>query len=149
MRRSRIGELLSGMVPLSDHDVEEILQEQKGTGRRFGEIAMSWGLCEPEHVWRAWCSQTGDRLERVQLDRIGIDSQATAVLSRAEALAHHAVPVRVFDHLIVVALSDPAEQTSLRGHLQAPDREIKFVLADPIEIEWAIATHYQPLAVSA
>src|SRR5690606_22588994 len=148
MRRTRIGELLRGMVPLTDHDVEEILHEQKGTGKRFGEIALSWGLCEPEHVWRAWCSQTGDRLERVHLDRVGVDSQATSVLSREEALRNRAIPVRVFEHLIVVAISDTAEQETLRNELEQPDLEIKFVLADPIEIDWAIETYYQPLVTA-
>src|SRR5439155_6477219 len=58
--RARIGELLSRMVPLSGHDVEEILQEQSATRRRFGEIALAWGLCKPEHVWDAWGQQSTD-----------------------------------------------------------------------------------------
>ena len=49
--RARIGELLRKMVPLSRHDIEEILQEQTSTRRRFGDIALAWGLVKPEHVW--------------------------------------------------------------------------------------------------
>ena len=40
-RRARMGELLSRMVPLSGHDVEEILEEQNSNRRKFGEIALS------------------------------------------------------------------------------------------------------------
>src|SRR5438046_1826862 len=84
-RRARIGELLSRMVPLSGHDVEEILQEQSATRRRFGEIALAWGLCRPEHVWDAWCQQSENGTETVDLDKIGIDSQAAAMLPAALA----------------------------------------------------------------
>ena len=38
-QKPRIGELLSQMVPLDGQDVDEILQEQGVTRRRFGEIA--------------------------------------------------------------------------------------------------------------
>ena len=58
VRRARIGELLSRIVPLSGHDVEEILEEQSANRRKFGEIALAWGLCRPEHVWDAWCQQS-------------------------------------------------------------------------------------------
>jgi len=137
------------MVPLSEHDVEEILHEQKSCGKRFGEIAMAWGLCEPEHVWRAWCQQTGDRLERVHLDRIGIDAQATGLLTRQQAITHRAIPVRHFSSLIVLAIADPAEQAYLVDALTPLGKQVKFVLAEPMEIDWAIETYYAPLAASA
>jgi hypothetical protein len=147
--RRRMGELLKGMVPMTDQDVQEILEEQRSSGRRFGEIAMAWGLCEPEHVWLAWCNQAGRQLERVRLLHIGVDAQAPNVLSRAMAERHTAIPVRVFDRLVVVAIADPAQQQSLRNHLQTPGREVRFVLAHPADIQWAIDVYYQPLAVSA
>src|SRR5439155_13147358 len=84
-RRARFGELLSRMVPLSGHDVEEILQEQNANRRRFGEIALAWGLCRPEHVWDAWAQQNADGNELVDLEQIGIDAQAAAMLSPDDA----------------------------------------------------------------
>src|SRR5690606_33165915 len=104
MGRDRIGQLLRQMVPLSEHDIEEILHEQAHSGRRFGEIAMEWGLCESEHVWRAWCDQTGDELEHVDLDRLGIDAQAIEALPRDVATRCRAVPLRRFDDLLIIAL---------------------------------------------
>src|SRR2546423_848682 len=53
----RFGEILGRLVNLSGHDVNEILEEQNATHQRFGEIALSWGLCAPEDVWQAWCDQ--------------------------------------------------------------------------------------------
>lgn len=149
MGRARIGELIGKMVPLSAQDVEEILLEQKSSRRRFGDIAISWGLCEPEHVWRAWCGQTGDHLERVELGLVGIDTQSLGFMTREMAIRHCAIPVRSFDHLLVIAITDPAQQGPLSAALAGCQREVKFVLASTLEIEWAIERYYPAMAASA
>src|SRR3954468_15404046 len=112
-RRARFGELLSRMVPLSGHDVEEILQEQTANRRRFGEIALAWGLCRPEHVWDAWCQQSADGIDIVDLEQIGIDAQAAAMLSSDVARQLGVIPVRVLNDAALLATADaPSEQAS-------------------------------------
>src|SRR5678816_132863 len=101
--RPRIGELLSRMVPLSCHDVEGILQEQAANRRRFGEIALAWGLCRPEHVWDAWCQQSADGAEIVDLEQIGIDAQAAAMLPAETARQMSVIPVRVLSDAALLA----------------------------------------------
>jgi hypothetical protein len=84
MATKRIGEILSQLVPLSGHDVEEILHEQtvSKTRKSFGDIALSMGLCRPEHVTRAWCKQLIDGPPRkIDLDRTGVDTQALSHIS--------------------------------------------------------------------
>ncbi|MGH7176342.1 MAG: hypothetical protein ACREJC_03080, partial [Tepidisphaeraceae bacterium] len=81
----RIGELLSRLVPLSTHDIDEILHEQSSTRKPFGAIALSMGLCRPEHVWRAWCGQLDDVLPTVDLDTFGVDAQALSFVPAATA----------------------------------------------------------------
>ncbi|HEY0009115.1 MAG TPA: hypothetical protein VGB55_10365, partial [Tepidisphaeraceae bacterium] len=53
----RIGQILSRSVPLTEHDLEEILQEQKVTRQRFGDAALALGMVQPKHVWDAWMQQ--------------------------------------------------------------------------------------------
>src|SRR3954463_10033270 len=96
MSHRRIGQLLSTLVPLSDQDVEEVLEEQNLSRRRFGDIAVEWGLCKPGHVWKAWARQDDTPPLRVDLDKMGIDAQATANLSREMALRCGAMPIRSF-----------------------------------------------------
>src|SRR6187401_2835409 len=83
----RFGELLGRFVPLSGHDVYEILEEQSSSGRRFGQIALGWGLCRPPHVWEAWSLQLGGRTPRIDLAKFGIDAQSTDHLPGATAAA--------------------------------------------------------------
>ncbi len=142
MQRSRIGELLSRIVPLSNHDVEEILQEQSGTHRRFGEIALAWGLCQPEHVWNAWCRQLAQGIEKVDLDQVGIDAQAVGILSADVARELKVLPVRISGDVAIVATSgDETPKFEARlAHLVG--RRVMFVRADPKQLHQFIETYY-------
>ena len=63
------------MGKLSSHDIDEILQEQQSGShsKTFGEIALTWGLCQPEHIWKAWSNQLSAGFDQVDLQTFGID----------------------------------------------------------------------------
>lgn len=142
MPRQKIGELLRRHVPLTVHDIDEILHEQSHTQRRFGDVAMSLGLCTPQDVWRAWCEQVRDSIEHVDLDHLGIDAQAVTVFP-AE-LAHHctAVPVRCTETHLVVATTDDAFDLAVAEVPQALHRRIRFVIAPESQVRAALAKYY-------
>lgn len=143
--KPRIGELLSQLVELSGHDVEEILHEQQATQLRFGEIALSWGLCQPEHVWSAWCRQVGDgsaEIEHVDLDRNGIDAQAVALLDANVAKAFRVIPIRTDGQEVVLA-SEAALTDRVKDELrESLKRNLKFVTAARKQIDAAIDAYY-------
>lgn len=137
------GELLGRLVRLSSHDVCEILEEQSGSRRRFGQIALSWGLCEAQHVWQAWANQLHGRTPRIDLEKTGIDTQATLHLPAALAARLGVIPVRSIDGRLIVAVSQsalaPAAEALATGGFS---QQICFVLSDPRQIEQAIQTYY-------
>ena len=142
--RPRMGELLGEIVPLSGHDVEEILNEQHTTNRRFGEIALSWGLCQPEHVWSAWCRQVenASRNETVDLDRVGIDAQAVALLPGESAHVFRAIPIRTSDAEVVVASDAPLSERAREELGRLLKKHVKFVMATKQQIDAAIEVYY-------
>ncbi|MGB7158956.1 MAG: hypothetical protein WBD40_12865 [Tepidisphaeraceae bacterium] len=140
--RPRMGELLSRMVELSGHDVEEILHEQGTSRRRFGEIALSWGLCQPEHIWSAWCLQVREGLESIDLDRDGIDAQAVALLSADAARVFRAIVIRRGENEIVVASADPLGERSREELRKLLGTKVKFVLAPKRQIDAALEAYY-------
>jgi hypothetical protein len=143
MSGKRIGERLSNMVPLSGHDIEEILSEQSVTGNRFGDIALRLGLCSPEHVWRAWSSQLAEKPQRVNLDEFGIDAQAAAHLRREIAVRYHVMPVRVLGDELVIAVDEAAYPEVARQLLALlQTTRLIFVLSTHAEIARAIRTYY-------
>ena len=147
-RRARFGELLSRMVPLSGHDVEEILSEQNANRRKFGDIALSWGLCKPEHVWDAWVQQSchhGDAA--VDLEKVGVDAQAAALLPGDVARRLGVLPVRAATDAVLVATADTAPEHAAEALTELLHRRIKFVRADRDQLTRMIDLYYpQPTA---
>ena len=82
------GECLGKVVRLSAHDIAEIMEHQAATRRRFGEIALSWGLCRPQHVWQAWWDQLSLHTPHVDLTKLGIDAQAVLVADIQGQVTH-------------------------------------------------------------
>jgi hypothetical protein len=142
MEQLRIGELLSRIIPLSDHDVEEILNEQSASNRRFGDIALSMGLCKPEHILKAWLNQLETQMQRIDLARVGVDVQATMFLPVDQARELLALPVRQLDNELLVAVAhvtDPAIATKLE---QLTGKRVKLVLVEEDALRNAIERYY-------
>lgn len=138
----RIGELLSRIIPLTDHDVEEILHEQAATNQKFGDIALSLGLCQPEHILRAWLNQLETRTDRVNIERLGVDVQALAHVSRDLARRHQALPVRAIDGDVLVAVCRVPDVQTLAELEACAGCRVKLVLADEAELVAAIERYY-------
>ena len=147
-RRARFGELLSRLVPLSGHDIEEILQEQSANRRKFGDIALSWGLCKPEHIWDAWAEQSAHGGELVDLEKVGVDAQAAALLAADVARSLNVIPVRMASDIVLVATSQLAPDRAAAETLATlMHRRVKFVHADVEQLRRMIDMYYpQPTA---
>lgn len=140
----KIGQLLSEIVPLSMHDVEDILQEQKSTRQRFGDAALSLGMVMPEHVWRAWISQIEADGDQVDLDEVGVDSQAVDELPSHVAKKHLVLPIRAAGNELLIACEhalDDADRKHVQKHLH---RHAVFILARSGQVEDAISHYHRP-----
>jgi type IV pilus assembly protein PilB len=142
MDRQRMGELLARLGQLTPHDIDEILAEQRHTRQRFGQIAVSLGFCQPEHVWSAWCSQLNGRIEPVDLDSIGIDAQAVEFLPRDLALSLRAMPVRVWEGQLVIAVGDISRAPCVAELGRRVGLQVKCVLAPDEQVEAALNEYY-------
>jgi type IV pilus assembly protein PilB len=146
----RIGQVLEQMGKLSGHDIDEILHEQSslGASKTFGEIALTWGLCEPEHIWKAWANQLGEGVDKVDLETIGIDAQAVSRLPRELASRFCAMPVRVCDNELVIAVSDASHAALFEDLEHVIHARPRFVLADAGQIREMIGQYYPPIAMA-
>jgi len=142
MSRRRIGEILEQIVPLSGHDIEEILQEKRAKQCRFGEAAISLGMAQPQHVWDAWSTQLSHEIQTIDLDVVGVDMQAVSLLPRDAAWKFGAMPVRLSHSEILIATTDLClEETSIA--LPAIlNRKVQFVLAAKDQILRALQRYY-------
>ena len=152
MRTDRIGDILSRIIPLSGHDIEEILQEQRYSHRPFGDIALSMGLCQPSDIWQAWSGQLDGPdggIKQIDLDAFGVDSQAVDLMSADDARRWTAIPVRVFGDALVVAV-DAAELSRARQNVRArPGLQLKLVACPRNQIVRAIERYYEMESLTA
>jgi type IV pilus assembly protein PilB len=139
--KPRFGELLINMASLSGHDVEEILHEQGSTRRRFGEIALAWGLCRPEHIWTAWCDQIVHSGENIDLDNLAIDSRAIECVPAHVAREFQIVPIRLINDLLILATADHAER-ELPKLAELLGKKLRFVPAERAQLIDALIKHY-------
>ena len=143
----RIGELLGRIIPLSDHDVEDILNEQQASNhKQFGDIALQLGLAKPEHILQAWLRQLETRTDRVHLARIGVDVQAVAQLSADMARRHVALPIRAVGDELLLAVANVPDATAIAELEHASSRRVRLVLTDAVELNASIERYY-PQAV--
>ncbi len=145
--QTRFGELLTQVSNLSSHDIEEILHEQRHSGQRFGQVALTFGFCTPEHIWQAWSAQLVDRHERVCLEEIGIDAQAVAEISPELAWLHGIIPVRSFSHELIIATAETHNDSLCEMLSRILEKNVRAVFADADDIERMLKEYY-PLPTS-
>ena len=143
---AKFGQMLSRFVPMSEHDIHEILDEQAVCGRKFGVIALSWSLCRPDHVWRAWCAQLAYEPQRVDLSEVGVDTQALAAVHYTVAAEYSVLPLRALDDELVLAVADQCHDRAMRSLPTLLNRSVRFVLGDTQAILQAINAHYARIA---
>jgi type IV pilus assembly protein PilB len=142
MSQVRFGELLGRLVNLSRHDVDEILEEQNANHQRFGEIALSWGLCAPEHIWQAWCDQLLEQVQKVDLVKLGVDSQAAGLIGGDLARKLNVIPIRCLGGQLVVAAAEHDHQHITAELHKITAMSLRFVTADADQIRAAISVYY-------
>ncbi len=150
MSMTKMGDLLRRSGRLTAHDVEEILAEQSATRRRFGEIAVEMGLCQPQDVWSAWCAQLSISPQHVDLTETGVDARALSSVSAGVARDYAVLPVRMVGKDLVLATT---REAYLRAQAELPevlDRDLKFVTTDSESLACALDSYYpRPLAAAS
>lgn len=142
MDRMLIGEVLGRMGQLTAHDIDEVLSEQRATRQRFGTIAVSLGFCQPEHIWAAWCNQLDGRVDPVDLNAVGIDTQAVDCLPRELATGLKALPIRVWEDQLIVAVHEAASAEVMTELGRRVGMKVRCVLTSKEQLEKALESHY-------
>ena len=141
-----IGQILKDMGKLSSLDIDEILAEQAASKRKFGDIAMSWGLCEPEHILEAWCVQMADDKNLVDLLRTPVDIHALMCLPAQLARRLSVLPMRLIANELVVAAAHTLDPQDVREMTLRAGRDIRLIKADAAQVEMAMDRYYPRLA---
>ena len=106
--RVPLGQLLIQSGFLTQVQLDDALYEGSRTGERLGEVVVRRGLATEDDVARLLAEQW--TLDYVDRSSIWFDANALARLSREDAQRLEALPTRVEDGRVVVAVAEPTEQ---------------------------------------
>jgi Type II secretion system (T2SS), protein E, N-terminal domain len=106
--RIPLGRLFVNAGLLTEAQVDDALREGSQTGERLGEVIVRRGLVTEERVAQMLAEQW--QLSYVDRASIWFDADALARLSREDAQRLQAMPTRVQDGRVVVAVAEPTEQ---------------------------------------
>jgi hypothetical protein len=106
--RVPLGQLLVAEGFISDTQLHQALHVGSQTGERLGEVIVRQGLASEEDIARLLAEQWD--LSYVDRASIWFDADALARLSREDAQRIEAMPTRVQDGRVVVAVAEPTEQ---------------------------------------
>ena len=108
VERVPLGQLLVAEGFLDDAQLNQALHVGSQTGERLGEVVVRQGLASEEDIARLLAEQWD--LSYVDRASIWFDANALARLSREDAQRLEAMPTRVEDGRVVVAVAEPTEE---------------------------------------
>ena len=109
--KRRLGEVLVDAGVVSDADVMRALAVQKMGGGRLGAILVKLKLVSDQQIRRALAEQLG--MEVVDFDGMELDETVLKLLPRELIKKYEAIPVRVADGALYVAMKDPYNFTAV------------------------------------
>ena len=145
----RIGEILVAQGVLTEHQVQQILQQQQRIGRPFGELAEQLFGISPDEVERAWIEQYISYGTEIDLDAQRIDIEALRVINRRQAWQFRMLPLAREGGEIVAATSRDRLRRAVSFAWRRFDEPVYFLIARRPQLERFLMTHYPwPSALS-
>lgn len=135
--RPFIGAILVARGLIAQAQLDEALDEGARTGERLGDVLVRRGWIFEQELAQALALQCG--LAYVDLGTVPADLHAVAALDPRTGLACRAVPLRIHDAGVVVAVADPTQDGIVAELESALGRRVELVVAEWSLIEdlWA------------
>ena len=140
-----IGELMVDRGLLSATHVAEAVLQQRASGKRLGALLVELGVVDE----RALAECLGVQLGVPVVDLRNEEPEADAVALVPEALARSlvAIPLRILDGHLEIAVSDPLDLSVAEALAKAAGAvSVQVAIAPPTDIRRAIDTAYRALA---
>lgn len=128
----RIGEILVSEGKITAEQLGEALAAQQEIEDRLGAVLLSMGFINQVDLVMALARRL--RLEFVEITERDVDRQAASLVDRRVLRKHGALPLRVEDGRLVVAMSDPTNFYALEDLSMLSGHPVRPVLAVEDEI---------------
>ncbi len=135
-KTARLGDILLQNKEITQEQLNEALKLQKGSGKKLGEILINNGFVSEKVVLNTLSAQLG--IEIVNLDNFNINIEATRLISERLAKRVNAIPLKVVNDKIYVAMSEPLNIFDIEDIEIESGKKAEILLASKAQIKYAI-----------
>jgi len=137
---SKLGEVLVSEGKITPEQLEEAMTLQRDGGGELGEVLLSLGHVSRVDLAEALAKRL--RLEYVEITEKDVERHAASLVDRRVLRKHGALPLRVEDGRLVVAMSDPTNFYALEDLAMLSGHPIRPVVALGDEIRRVFDTAF-------
>ena len=142
--RKRLGQLLTELGVIDEHQLQSALGHQKQWGGKLGAVLVQKGFCAEEAMVSALAKHLG--MPRVRLAEVKVDPRAVKYVSKQIAEKLHVLPYEISgsgrSEVVTIAMSDPTDLAAVDQLAFHTGKRIKPMLAGDGEIVSAIHAYY-------
>lgn len=140
----RLGELLAADNLVSEKQLEEALIQQSVSGKKLGLLLVEIGALDERNLAAAIARQS--KMPVADLMGNSPDAEALALIPESIARSSIAIPLRITDGGLEIAVSDPFDQETLsRLSTSAGGKKLLLFVAPPSDIRRTIDRSYRAL----
>jgi type IV pilus assembly protein PilB len=136
----KFGQLLLQAHLITEQQLEEALEYQRGHGGRLGEVLCKLGYLTNEDLTRTLGTKYG--LATASVDDLHTDSQTLALIPAEMARAHRIMPLTRTGSSLTCALEDPTRLDSINEIQFQTGCNVQQVLVTPAVMSAALARFY-------
>lgn len=138
-----IGSILMDVELITPKDIELALEQQKQTGKRFGEVLINLGIVSDDDIRWALAEQLN--LPYVNIRKDQIDVNVAKLLPEKLARRYHVIPILNIDDELTVVVDDPLNTTIIKDIEAMTKCRVKISLGRTSDIVLAINEIYGTL----
>ncbi|MEJ7819861.1 MAG: response regulator, partial [Rubrobacteraceae bacterium] len=125
--RGKVWDILLSKGKISEEQMHEALETQKGSPSEIGKTLVSLGFISEADLAQAQAERLS--LDYVELTEADVDPEAARLVPEKVLRRHGALPLRFEDERLVVAMSDPTNIYALEDLRMISGRQIQPVIA--------------------
>lgn len=141
----RLGDLLVQHGVLDEGQRDEVLRQQRVSGRPFGLLAEEMFGVDPRAVERAWAAQYAGYAERIDLEQERPTADALRVIEPRQAWQFGVMPVRIEQDELILATTEEQLALALRFAGWRLPFQCRYAICEEGALSRAIERHY-PMA---
>lgn len=138
--KKRLGDILVEAGLITRNDLEKAIIEQKKTGKRLEKILVELGIVKEKDLAEVLEFQMG--IPRFDFNRNCIDPEAVRMVPEHIARTYCLIPVKRQGDKLIVAMTDPLNETAINDIKMAVGLDVDPVIAGEAEINKQIELHH-------